>query len=294
MVGNSTQTQINEINGWTTKSQKQIDICLNRLKYNRIINNFYLHDLKKKERKFSWYIILISSFSSALSLANTNSDFFPYSTIMIKTLLVISTLVTTLIGSYIKKLQFVERINNVDRYLQLLNKTVEEINIGAVILEPLKRLHYDDFCKKYVPLIQELSVTPDSLSPTELKKIVYNITRYHEELITVDGSDIEKLWPWYEIKKDNNPRQKTIFSKNIIRNNNDKAIFYHHFHESFKKNHNINNLFNNETKTDLYNQNFKINMDELYKLKMNSLNNHIVEEKNDIIEEKDDIESNKG
>jgi hypothetical protein len=212
-----------EINGWTLRGQTQMAIFLNRLKFNKVINTFFLHELKNKEGKLSWYIIVISSFSSVLSLANTSSNFFPYSSIVIKTLLILFTLITTLLGAYIKKQQFIERINNIDRYLQILNKTVEEINIGASILEPSKRLNYGDFCNKYIPLIQELSVTPDSLSPKELKRIVYTITKYHEELISVDGSNEEKLWPWYEMTINNQkPRKRTEFYRNVLKKNFDE------------------------------------------------------------------------
>jgi hypothetical protein len=207
----SGQEIISEINGWTNNGEIQISACLSRLKYNRIISNFYLHDLKKCEGRLSWYIIVISSFSSVLSLANTESNYFPHSSVIIKALLVLFTLITTLLGAYIKKQQFIERINNVDRYLQVLNKIVEEINIGCNLLEPTKRLPYKEFCDKYIPLIKELSVIPDSLSPYKWKKIVSTITREHQELITVDGTDDEKLWPWYKKNKDEYGERSDFF-----------------------------------------------------------------------------------
>jgi hypothetical protein len=214
---------IKEINGWTIRGQTQMSICLHRLKYNRIINNFFIHELKKKEGSLSWHIIVVSSFASVLSLANTNKDLFPYSSIIIQTLLILFSLITTLLGAYIKKQKFVERINDVDRYLQLLNKTVEELNI-TFILEPEKRLTYDDFCKKYIPLIQELSVVPDSFSPKEWKRIVYTITKYHPELISVDGSDQEKLWPLYEISFDETPRIRSEFAINTLIPNSNRSF----------------------------------------------------------------------
>jgi hypothetical protein len=207
----SGQEIITDINGWTNNGEIQISACLSRLKYNRIISNFYLHDLKKREGRLSWYIIVISSFSSVLSLANTESNYFPHSVLIIKILLVLFTLTTTLLGAYIKKQQFIERINNVDRYLQVLNKTVEDINIGCNLLEPTKRLPYKDFCDKYIPIIKELSVIPDSLSPYKWKKIVSTITRDHQELITVDGTDDEKLWPWYKKDKDGYGERSEFF-----------------------------------------------------------------------------------
>jgi hypothetical protein len=185
-------------NGWTAKNQTYFKYCLHRLKYYRIINNFFFFELKKREGRLSWAIIVLSSFSSVLSLINTNSEksIFLYSSTIVEWVLVLITVIITLIGSYIKKQQFIDRINNIDRYLQQLNQTVEELNI-TFILEPDKREHYDEFCKKYITIIKNLSISPASFSPTEWKRTVYTITKYYPELIRGDGSDDELLWPWF-------------------------------------------------------------------------------------------------
>ena len=188
--------EIVTINGWTKQNQTYFRYCLHRLKYYRIINNFFFFELKKIEGHLSWAIIVLSSFSSVLSLVNTNENIFPNSIVLIKWGLVLLTLLTTLIGSYIKKQQFIDRINNIDRYLQQLNHCVEELNI-TFILEPNKRESYDEFCKKYIPLIKNLSVSPASFSPSDWKRTVYIITKHYPELIHVDGSNEELLWPWF-------------------------------------------------------------------------------------------------
>lgn len=184
------------INGWTTENEQWFKPLLSRLKYYRAINNFYFFELKKSENKFSWSIIVISTLSSTLSVINTTGYVFPHSEVIINWLLVILTLIITLISAYIKKQQFIDKINAIDRYLQQLNQTVEEININF-ILEPGKRDKYDEFCNKYIPLIKNLSIFPSSISPKVWKRIVYTITTKYPELTMGDGTDLELLWPWY-------------------------------------------------------------------------------------------------
>jgi hypothetical protein len=211
------------INGWSPKNQTYFRYCLYRLKYYRIINNFFFFDLKKREGRLSWYIIVLSSVSSVLSLINTQQELFMYSTSLVKWFLVLITVTITLISAYIKKQHFIDRINNIDRYLQQLNQLVEELNV-TFILEPEKRENYDEFCKKYIPMIKNLSVSPASFSPNEWKKIVYTITNYYPELIRGDGSNSELLWPWYYMDEkeqvdkitENKRRSPSEFGKNVI------------------------------------------------------------------------------
>jgi len=211
------------INGWTLENEEWFKPLLSRLKYYRLINNFYFFELKKSENKYSWSIIVISTLSSTLSVINTTGYVFPHSEIIIGWMLVISTLITTLISAYIKKQQFIDKINAIDRYLQQLTQTVEEININF-ILEPGRRETYDDFCNKYVPIIKNLSVFPSSISPNVWKRIVYTITTKYPELTEGDGTDLELLWPWYhyipieniEIIKENMENKKTKFGDSII------------------------------------------------------------------------------
>jgi hypothetical protein len=220
---NTVTSPLNVINGWTKKNQTYFKYCLYRLKYYRIINNFFFFELKKREGRLSWAIIVLSSFSSVLSLVNTQQDIFQYSSTITKWFLVLITVIITLIGAYIKKQQFIDRINNIDRYLQQLNQFVEELNI-TFILEPDKREPYDDFCKKNIPIIKNLSVSPGSFSPKEWKNIVYTITRYYPELIHGDGSNEELLWPWFymddrdQLNKmtENKQRPQSKFGDNIV------------------------------------------------------------------------------
>ena len=217
------EQNIVEKNGWTLKNQTYFQICLHRLKYYRIINNFFFFELKKREGRLSWAIIVLSSFSSVISLINTDSNIFPNSIQLVKWSLVLITLVITLISAYIKKQQFIDRINDIDRYLQKLNQTVEELNI-TFIMDPNKRENYDQFCDKYIPLIKNLCLSPASFSPTEWKRTVYIITKYYPELIRGAGANDDLIWPWYSILDieglekipDNKKRKETDFGKTVL------------------------------------------------------------------------------
>jgi len=252
----NSNTPLNVINGWTKKNQTYFKYCLYRLKYYRIINNFFFFELKKREGQLSWAIIVLSSFSSVLSLVNTQQELFQYSSNLVKWFLVLITVIITLIGAYIKKQQFIDRINNIDRYLQQLNQFVEELNI-TFILEPEKRESYDEFCKKYIPIIKNLSVSPASFSPKEWKHIVYTITTYYPELIQGDGSNEELLWPWYYMDDkeqlnrvpDVKRRPQSKFGDNIIKSYDflkSKRRGYSFLHWFNKPDFPINNLENPE------------------------------------------------
>ena len=198
--------------GWTEKNSKYIEFCLHRLKYNRIINNFFFFHLKKQEGFYSWMIIIFSAFTSILSLLDNEDEIFTHSKLVIHWLLISCTTIITLIGAWIKKQQFVDRINNTDRYLQQINKTIEEMNV-QLILPPYNRDKYEDFCNKYIPLIKNHMSESPVMSPKEWKNTVYKITKYYPELIRGDDTNSERLWPWYDIT---DSRDKTIFGDLII------------------------------------------------------------------------------
>lgn len=219
------------INGWTAQNEEWFLPFLSRLKYYRTINNFYYFYLKRKEGQLSWCIIVISTLSSALSLVNTDENIFPSSATVVKWTLVLFTLITTLISAYIKKQQFIDNINSIDRYLQQLNQVVEEINI-TFILDLSKRENYDDFCAKYIPLIKKLSVFPANFSPSSWKRTVYTIMTKYPELIEGDGTKLELLWPWYHIASDeyieeieeDKKNRKTNFGDNVLQSYNNNWV----------------------------------------------------------------------
>ena len=110
------------IQRWSKNKKYRFQKCLWKLKYNRIISTFYLDNLKSQEVKWSWMIIVISTITSGMTIAN-NVETEPvdnYNTI-VNAALTISSMTTSLIAAWIKKQGFVEKINEIDKYLVNIN-----------------------------------------------------------------------------------------------------------------------------------------------------------------------------
>ena len=185
------------IQRWSKTKKHRLQKCLWKLKYNRIISSFYLNDLKKQEEKFSWWIIVISTITSGLTVAN-NVENIPFKNydIYINTALTLSSMGTSLIAAWIKKQQFVERINEVDKYLININSLCEEIDVQFMLLEK-DRIPYKEFKEKYIPQITNYVSSNPMIPPESWKKCVKEITLKYPQLIEPDNNDENKLWPWF-------------------------------------------------------------------------------------------------
>ena len=170
-----------------------------RLKFNRIVTHFYMNHIRKNEEYWSWLIIVISTITSGITVANNvddSPDFIPHYHVIIKIALNISSMSTSLIAAWIKKKRFVEKINEIDKYLLGLNQLCEELEIQLGFLES-DRLSYSSFKKKYVPRIIQFATTHPLIPPEDWKSAVKEITLQYPELIDPDSSEMGKLWPWY-------------------------------------------------------------------------------------------------
>ena len=92
-----------------------------------------------------------------------------------------------------KKENYVERIKEMDRYIQKINKVQTELNF-ILNEKPWNRISFDNFKEKYEEEIITMFSYPPPISPKEFKLAVYKITRFHSELIN-------NTYPWYSIKK---------------------------------------------------------------------------------------------
>jgi hypothetical protein len=59
------------------------------------------------------------------------------------------------------------------------------------------RLSYDEFKKKYIPQMTQYLTTNPIIPPEEWKKCIREITLNYPELLNIDDSEDNKLWPWY-------------------------------------------------------------------------------------------------
>ena len=177
-------------------------------------------------------IIVISTITSGFTVANNVEDEpFENYNIGVNIVLTVSSMSTSLIAAWIKKQRFVEKINEVDKYLIDINKLCEEVEIQFSLLEG-DRIKYTDFKNKYIPEITKYVSTNPMIPPDEWKQCVREITLKYPELVDPDNSETNKLWPWFgDLVKytdsngiTHNIRKPTTFMKYMKRTNKDRIL----------------------------------------------------------------------
>lgn len=220
-----------EIEKWSKHKKHRLHKILWKLKYNRIVSLFYLDNLRKKEDYWSWLIIVVSTFTSGITVANNveNEPIKNYH-IIINIMLTVSSMGTSLIAAWMKKQKFVEKINEIDKYLLGINKLCEELEIQFSLLEG-DRLSYKEFKTKFIPEITKFVSNNPMIPPDQWKKCVREITLKYPELIDPDNSENNKLWPWfgdlveyYDKEKMQHIRRPTTFMKHMKKTNTDKIL----------------------------------------------------------------------
>ena len=184
---------------WTDLKRYRFLKCLWKLKYNRVVSSFYLNNLKNSEHKWSWMIIMISTLTSGLTVANNveeeNAPIQNYNT-YVNIFLTVSSMSTSLIAAWIKKQMFVEKINEIDKYLYELNALCEDLEIQLSLLNT-DRLTYKEFKGKYIPQLTQYLTTNPIIPPEEWKACIREITMDYPEILNIDDSEDNKMWPWY-------------------------------------------------------------------------------------------------
>ena len=182
---------------WTNQRKHHFQKCLWKLKYNRVVTNVYLNNLKKEEDNWSWRLITISTLTSGLTVANNVEDepWLNYD-IYVNGALTFMSMLTSFCAAWIKKKNFVEKINEIDKYVQSVNTICEELDVQFSILDT-DRLKYDKFKEKYKNRITEILSASPIIPPDEWKKSIQEITLKYPELINPDNSEENKLWPWF-------------------------------------------------------------------------------------------------
>ena len=139
---------------------------------------------------------------------------------------------TSLIAAWIKKQMFIEKINENDKYLTELNALCEDLEIQLSLLNT-DRLEYDKFKELYIPRMTQYLTTNPIIPPLEWKRCIREITIDYPELLNMDDSEDNKLWPWYgDLISDPNKdekdaphvRYKTNFYRKFKKTNKDKYL----------------------------------------------------------------------
>ena len=170
----------------------------------------------------TWDIKTISGLTVANNVEDEPVD--QYNT-YVNASLTVSSMTVSLIAAWIKKQMFIERINETDKYLLNINALCEELEIQFALLNR-DRIKYDDFKKKYIPLITQYLSTNPLIPPKEWKECIRDITLQYPELINPDNSEENKLWPWFgDYVLDTDDYGK----KSVVRN---PTTFMEHFKKS--------------------------------------------------------------
>jgi len=181
-------------NGWSKRKQHLVRGWIDTLTFNQIVSYFYVFLLKKIENKWAWMIIVLSAITSTISLVQFEDENYKHLNIVVKILITVFSLLITLIASWMKKQNYVERIGTVDKYLQKLNKLIAELE-GQIQIDPASRLIYSQFLEKYKDqLIEYVSSCPD-IDPWTWKKTMYILTKYYPELtMDIEPWKSDPLW----------------------------------------------------------------------------------------------------
>jgi hypothetical protein len=195
------------INGWDYKRTEEARQWKNDLRFMHVVNHYFMHQLKRREGRWSWILIVISSIVAVVSILSLDNS---QALLIIGYGVTIFSVLTSLIAAYIKKENYVERIKELDRYTQKVGKVMTQIK-SVLSEKPWNRSTYQVFTERYQNEVNSLLSTPPPLSPSELKKTVYELTRFHpDQLIGV--------YPWYKLKiYDNMPyHSMTEYGLNIL------------------------------------------------------------------------------
>lgn len=177
------------INGWDYKRTEISRSWKNELKYMYTVNNYFMHELKKKEGMWSWILIVISSIVSVVSILDLTDLL---TVIILQYTVTIFSVVTSLVAAYIKKENYVERIKELDRYIQKVGKIVTSIEY-VINQKPWNRQEYQNFKERFQNEVNALLSTPPPMSPSELKNTVYDLTKTHSE-------NLKQTYPWFKLK----------------------------------------------------------------------------------------------
>ena len=166
---------------WDKLQAKTVDRWIKCLEYNYLINYFFFFKLKKIEGGWAWALIVLSSLSALVSLFQYHEDDNGYVQLAAKILLSVFTLSTTLIASWMKKQNYVDRIAELDKYILKLQKLITDLK-NEYNMPPKNRINFVDYIDKYREDLVKCNSMLPVISPNHWKETVYVITKYYPEL----------------------------------------------------------------------------------------------------------------
>jgi len=189
----------------------KIEGWYNELNFYSKVFQYFGEVIKDKEGMFGWWIILISSFSSFITLVSLepfslseehNAQYNWWKSVLLAFL----SLGTTLIAAWVKKKGYMIRIQIIDKRINRLEKFLGKIDYQLRLVPYNKRDDYFNFIAEMRDEYTELSIYTNILRPAEFTYTVYLITRFNSPMV-------RNTWPWYDTKT-KEPRR--AFAQNII------------------------------------------------------------------------------
>ena len=181
---------------WRDIGEKTInESWIEPLKY-VLVTLQYLNDcLKDKEATVGWWLILITSFTSFLTLftpkeLGTNAEFNKHYDWSKSNLLSVLSFTATLLASWAKKKGFVKRIKDLDKRIYAI-ETKKSVVSSVLTLPVEDRPQYIYFYKEHIAEVQDLLCYNQLVSPTEMNEVLYNLTKNYPTLI-------KNIQPWYK------------------------------------------------------------------------------------------------
>ena len=175
----------------------------------------YLNDcLKDKEATVGWWLILITSFTSFLTLftpkeLGTGAEFNQNYDWSKGVLLSVLSFTATLLASWAKKKGFVKRIKDLDKRIYAI-ETKRSV-VSSVLTLPIEdRPQYIYFYKEHIAEVQDLLCYNQLISPTEMNEVLYNLTKNYPTLI-------KNIQPWYKKITDDKYEPDFEYGYNIIK-----------------------------------------------------------------------------
>ena len=189
----------------------------NELSFYSKVFQFFVEGIKETESQYGWWIIVISSVTSFITLSTLDPfDLSEQNTIYYnwtKNLVVsVMTIVTTLIAAWTKKKGYVKRMQAVDKRIARLEKFLGVLDYQMRLVPRDQREDYLTFIARMKDEHSELAVYSNLISPSEFTKTVYVITRYNAPLVS-------GAWPWYDTVTE---RPTPNFARHIIETYEDK------------------------------------------------------------------------
>ena len=184
----------------------------NELSFYSKVFQFFVEEIKETESRYGWWIILLSTLTSFITMLTVDPFDLSEQDIVYYTWgknLIISVLsiLTTLIAAWVKKKGYVKRIQAIDKRIGRLEKFTGLLDYQFRLVPREKRQGYLEFITKMRDEHNELAIYSNIISPSEFTRTMYMITRYNAPL--VNGS-----WPWYNTTT-KIPRED--FARNIIK-----------------------------------------------------------------------------